>query len=181
MGVQVLESIVVDELCEFNGRKKLADTKNLDGTEIVVTPLVSTKSVDAIVRRRFFRFKTERWCLVHTARVNVYTVWTRLYCLLTVPTRWSPCNFFGLGIRTCVQSLRGSTFVIITLEKNSLDFFYNFTARRKARIASAVLAMAFPSVYPSLRPSVTRRYCVKTTARSTAQFALSDSKMCLVL
>jgi len=44
-------------------------------------------------------------------------------------------------------------------------------------IASAVLAMAIPSV----RPSVTRRYCVKTTARSTMQFALSDSKMCLVL
>jgi len=33
----------------------------------------------------------------------------------------------------------------------------------------------------SVRPSVTRRYCVKTTARSTMQFALSDSKMCLVL
>ena len=32
----------------------------------------------------------------------------------------------------------------------------------------------------SVRPSVTRRYCVKTTARSTVQFALSDSKMCLV-
>jgi len=31
------------------------------------------------------------------------------------------------------------------------------------------------------RPSVTRRYCVKTTARSTMQFALSNSKMCLVL
>ena len=29
--------------------------------------------------------------------------------------------------------------------------------------------------------SVTRRYCVKMTARSTVQFALSDSKMCLVL
>ena len=28
---------------------------------------------------------------------------------------------------------------------------------------------------------VTRRYCVKTTARSTVQFALLDSKMCLVL
>jgi len=52
-----------------------------------------------------------------------------------------------------------------------------FTARRNARIASAVLATAIPSV----RPSVTRRYCVKTTARSTVQFALSDSKMCLVL
>jgi len=55
--------------------------------------------------------------------------------------------------------------------------FSIFTARRNARIASAVLAMAFPSVCPS----VTRRYCVITTARSTVQFALSDSKLCLVL
>jgi len=31
------------------------------------------------------------------------------------------------------------------------------------------------------RVSVTRRNCVKTTARSTVQFARSDSKMCLVL
>jgi len=37
------------------------------------------------------------------------------------------------------------------------------------------------SVRPSACPSVTRRYCVKTTARSTVQFALLDSKMCLVL
>jgi len=37
------------------------------------------------------------------------------------------------------------------------------------------------SVRPSVCPSDTRRYCVKTTARSTAQFALSDSKMCLLL
>ena len=51
-----------------------------------------------------------------------------------------------------------------------------FTARRNACIASAILALAFPSV----RLSVTRRYCAKTTARSTVQFALSDSKMCLV-
>ena len=57
--------------------------------------------------------------------------------------------------------------------------------RRNARIASAVLATAIPSVCLSVRPSVrlsaTRRYCVKSTARSTVQFALSDSKMCLVL
>ena len=52
-----------------------------------------------------------------------------------------------------------------------------FTARRNARIASAVLAMAIPSICPS----VTCRYCVKTNARSTVQFALADSKMCLVL
>jgi len=32
----------------------------------------------------------------------------------------------------------------------------------------------------SVRPSVTRRYCVKTTASSMVQFALSDSKMCLI-
>jgi len=51
-----------------------------------------------------------------------------------------------------------------------------FTVRRNACISSAVLAIAIPSVCPA----VTRRYCVKTTARSTVQFALSDSKMCLV-
>ena len=33
----------------------------------------------------------------------------------------------------------------------------------------------------SVRLSVTRRYCVKTTARSTMQFSPLDSKMCLVL
>ena len=54
-----------------------------------------------------------------------------------------------------------------------------FTARRNACIASAVLAIAIPTVCLSVCPSVTRRYCVKTTARSTVQFALSDSKMCL--
>jgi len=60
-----------------------------------------------------------------------------------------------------------------------------FRARRNAVTASAVLAMAFSSVRLSvclsIRSSVTRRYCVKTTARSTVQFTLSDSKMCLVL
>jgi len=60
-----------------------------------------------------------------------------------------------------------------------------FTARPNARIASAVLATAIPSVSLSVYlfdcPSDTRRYCVKTTTRSTVQIALSDSKMCLVL
>jgi len=62
----------------------------------------------------------------------------------------------------------------------TLNFVYwqiFFTARRNADIAIAVLAAAIPSVCPS----VTRRYCVKTTAHSTVQFALSDNKMCLVL
>jgi len=56
---------------------------------------------------------------------------------------------------------------------------YSFiTACHNARIASAVavLAIAIPSDCPSVRPSVTRRYCVKTMARSRVQFALSIAK-----
>ena len=57
----------------------------------------------------------------------------------------------------------------------------SFYSARNARIASAVLATAFPSVRLSVRLSVTRRYCVKTTARSKVQFSPLDSKMCLIL
>jgi len=56
-----------------------------------------------------------------------------------------------------------------------------FYSARNARIASAVIAIAIPSVRLSVRPSVTRRYCVKTVARSKVQFAPLDSTMCLVL
>jgi len=72
---------------------------------------------------------------------------------------------------------------------------WNFvvTVRRNACIASAVLATAIPSVClsvclsvrpsvclsirPSVSPSVTRRYCVKMTACSTVQFALSQQNV----
>jgi len=67
---------------------------------------------------------------------------------------------------------------------NITSLFYpisKFSYFYSARIASAVLATAIPSVCLSVRQSVTRWYCVKTMASSTAQFALSDSKMCLVL
>ena len=54
---------------------------------------------------------------------------------------------------------------------NILSDFDLVTARRNGRIANAVLATAILSVRPSVclsvRLSVTRRYCVKTTARST--------------
>ena len=46
--VAVLEFIVVDELCEFNGRENLADT------DITITSLVRTESVDAVPKRRLF-------------------------------------------------------------------------------------------------------------------------------
>jgi len=63
-----------------------------------------------------------------------------------------------------------------TYSSKTSDFVI-FTALKNARIASAVLATAIPSVCLS----VTRRYCVTTTARSTVQFALLDSKMYRVL
>jgi len=73
---------------------------------------------------------------------------------------------------------------LYTLKFNGLfltENYSHFYSARNARIASAVLATAIPSVRLSVRPSVTRRYCVKTAARSTVQFAPLDSKMCLVL
>jgi len=54
--------------------------------------------------------------------------------------------------------------------------------QRAAMLALQALYTSYGnSVRLSVCPSVTRRYCVKTTAGSTVQFALSDSKMCLVL
>ena len=68
-------------------------------------------------------------------------------------------------------------------EKLFVARMFVFYSALNARIASAVLATAIPSVClsvclsvrpsvrPSVRLSVTRRYCIKTAARSTVQFA----------
>ena len=56
------------------------------------------------------------------------------------------------------------------------SYSLRFHSARNAGIASAVLATAIQSVRLSVCLSVTRRYCVKTTARSTVQFAPLDSK-----
>jgi len=42
--VEVVESIVIDELCEWEGRQKLDDAD----IRVTVTPLVRTESVDAV-------------------------------------------------------------------------------------------------------------------------------------
>ena len=65
----------------------------------------------------------------------------------------------------------GSSLGNIFLVSTKLDTFL----QRAAMLALQALRQFRLSVCPS----VTRRYCVKTTARSTVQFALSDSKMCL--
>ena len=62
--------------------------------------------------------------------------------------------------------------------------FFIFTAHHNAHIASAVLATAIPSVCLTDCMSVLLSHAgivLKPTARSTVQFALTDSKMCLVL
>ena len=102
----------------------------------------------------------------------VLLLWSSLVC--------GPCE---VGTLCCCGS-----FIFLTdserqhsrklLNSHCKDSFYS---ARNARIASAVLATAIPSVRPSTCLSVTRRYCVKTTARSTVQFSPLDSKMCLVL
>jgi len=77
--------------------------------------------------------------------------------------------------KACVEFLLSVIGLLFTARRNAR------IAHRNARIASAVLAMVFPSVCLSVQLSVTCRYRVKTTARSTVQFTPSDSKMCLVL
>jgi len=47
-------------------------------------------------------------------------------------------------------------------------------------LRSGKIAIFWPR-FEQFRPSVTRRYCVKTAARSRMQFSPLDSKMCLVL
>ena len=84
----------------------------------------------------------------------------------------------SMAVRFCAIKLS-------KIAKFEIDLYVFFYSARNARIASAVLATAIPSVCPSVCLSVclsvTRRYCVKTTARSTVHFAPLDSKMCLVL
>ena len=91
-------------------------------------------------------------------------------------SRLKPTSFTNLSHHRLSSSLRtDSTDWTVSSEH---FIFYN---ARNARIASAVLATTIPPVRLSVCLSVTRRYCVKTTARSTMQFAPLDSKMCLVL
>ena len=82
------------------------------------------------------------------------------------------CTVAGLAhsIRVHGASLQFVCDQRIITGKIHATFILVFTARR----------FSIPSVRQSVRPSATRRYCVKMTARSTVQFALSDSKMCLV-
>jgi len=49
----MLESIVVDEMCEFKGRQTLA----ADGTNVAITSLIRTEPVDVIPSRHVFCYE----------------------------------------------------------------------------------------------------------------------------
>jgi len=75
---------------------------------------------------------------------------------------WSLRSQFGLGLE-------------------ALWFFYSTPQCLHCKRCTSYGNSVRLSVRPSICLSVTRQYCVKMTAHSTVQFALSDSKMCLVL
>jgi len=67
------------------------------------------------------------------------------------------------------------------LSNSHLFHFYSAPQRSHCTRYTSYSNSVRPAVCLSICLSVTRRHCVKTTARSTIKFALSDSKMCLVL
>ena len=88
---------------------------------------------------------------------------------------WKVCD--------CVHALRSADgwFLVYVVNDRSARYFYS--APQWSHCAPQCdhckrCTSYGNSVCLSVCLSVTRRYCVKTTARSTVQFALSDSKMC---
>ena len=128
-----------------------------------------------------FRLLANQW-----AERRLLTQWCHGFRAM----RRSVCNTgaSNVGRSLCVQVSRERSYPLPIywyhskgnwmLYNSAADSFYS---ARKARIASAVLAIPIPSVRLSVCLSVTRRYCVKTTAHSMVQFAPLDSKMCLFL
>ena len=98
---------------------------------------------------------------------------------------WSTQNKLSINIhktkeiifhRTAARNLsaiRGRFLLIFALDKLNVRHISS-SARCKRCISYSY--SVHPSVRPSVCLSVTRRYCVKTTVRSTVQFAPLDSK-----
>ena len=127
-------------------------------------------------------FAIDAWSLLlwqHSAKREMSaSACTRSCASLEFSFYFNFCRFRAFAYTTLDKLWAVCLFLIFAVLLNwSIANSINFYSARTARIASAVLATAIPSV----RPSVTRQYCVKTTARSTVQFAPLDSNMCLVL
>ena len=76
------------------------------------------------------------------------------------PSPSKPLDQFGCCFKYITTSTQGvdvpnlikidSAIAVLRMREKKWDFTWVFTARRNARIASAVLAMTFPSVCPSV-------------------------------
>ena len=116
--------------------------------------------------------------------------------------RWRQCALMGGHVAVTYQiTLNHPSMAAVRLMANYFDHLLSLdtptytVAQTAKRVRPSTVLLAFHTIQPSsysapqcctsysnsVRLSVTRRYCVKTTARSTVQFALLDSKMCLVL
>ena len=80
-----------------------------------------------------------------------------------------------------IHSSRNPDFIPKVSQNTFFSLFYSTPQCSHCKHCTSYGNSVCLSVHLSVCPSVTRRYCVKTTARSTAQFAPLDSKICLVL
>jgi len=85
--------------------------------------------------------------------------------LVTLRTFWMP-----------LVAHSTSRAVVLTKPTPTIDYGDFYSAMQCSHCKRCTINF----VRMSVCPSVTRRYCVKTTARSKVQFAISDRKMCLV-
>jgi len=86
----------------------------------------------------------------------------------------TPCQYIDTTRKAIDGSLKSPCWVLV---KSNWTSFYSVPQCSHCKRCTSY----GNSICLSVRLSITRRYCVKTTACSTVQFALSDSKMCLVL
>ena len=91
----------------------------------------------------------------------------------------------GRSLAAKISGGRGRPWGIFFMVSTKLDTFVQRAqcshCKRCISYSNSVRLSVRPSVSLSVCTSDTRRYCVKTSARSTVQFAPLDSKMCLVL
>jgi len=114
----------------------------------------------------------------------ILTIYTRKVKYLVFLSVYTPNNILGVvsphpdAVDVCDKSdTQLGTHITVTEERKleMLDCRRNFYSAPQCSHCKRCTSYG-----NSVRLSVTCRYCVKTTARSTVQFARSGSKMCLV-
>ena len=151
----------------------------------VVLQLARLCEVDIQVHRSFFDglifLRNARiWCVLAILVSHCLT-----FCFLLTTAKHIICSFTAERCLYVVQppvkaACSPATYTLCLKKRPTFTTCYNFYSAPQCSHCERCTSYG-NSVRLSVCLSVTRRYCVKTTARSTVQFALSDSKMCLVL